>query len=214
MTTYWLWLGGSLWSHPIDLFCNIIVIIFLEILLFVFVFFYFFDCHNLSTAQSKKEISISPCRKLRDEYDKLEGALRRLGVDPEAVVRDAEEADEEDFDEDDDLGGPSRSMVGSSSGTLGRRGKRKRKVQHQIQVRQDRDLSLLAELDPLQQQQNNNNNNNNSNNGNVRGSTAVMPADHLGRMRHLDILEEVRKRKKCFLYFSWNFVYCVFFGLI
>ena len=25
-------------------------------------------------------------RKLRDEYDKLEGALRKLGVDPEAVV--------------------------------------------------------------------------------------------------------------------------------
>lgn len=29
---------------------------------------------------------ISRHRKLRDEYDKLEGALRRLGVDPEAVV--------------------------------------------------------------------------------------------------------------------------------
>ena len=29
---------------------------------------------------------ISSCRKLRDEYDKLEGALRKLGVDPESVV--------------------------------------------------------------------------------------------------------------------------------
>ena len=33
-------------------------------------------------------------RKLRDEYDKLEGALKKLGVDPECVV--TEEDDEED----------------------------------------------------------------------------------------------------------------------
>ena len=26
------------------------------------------------------------CRKLRDEYDKLEGALRKLGVDPDTIV--------------------------------------------------------------------------------------------------------------------------------
>ena len=34
------------------------------------------------------------CRKLRDEYDKLEGALKKLGVDPECVV--TEEDEEED----------------------------------------------------------------------------------------------------------------------
>ena len=33
-------------------------------------------------------------RKLRDEYDKLEGALKKLGVDPECVV--TEEDEEED----------------------------------------------------------------------------------------------------------------------
>ena len=29
---------------------------------------------------------IEYCRKLRDEYDKLEGALRKLGVDPDTIV--------------------------------------------------------------------------------------------------------------------------------
>ena len=38
--------------------------------------------------------TVPPCRKLRDEYDKLEGALKKLGVDPECVV--TEEDEEED----------------------------------------------------------------------------------------------------------------------
>ena len=55
----------------------------------------------------------SPFRKLRDEYDKLEGALRKLGVDPEAVVAGSNAStaaaavgrgrdDEDDVDGDDE----------------------------------------------------------------------------------------------------------------
>ncbi len=42
-------------------------------------------------------------RKLRDEYDKLEGALRKLGVDPELVVG-GHAAPVAHVDEDDDFG--------------------------------------------------------------------------------------------------------------
>ena len=38
-------------------------------------------------------------RKLRDEYDKLEGALRKLGVDPETLVGDGGGGDDDDEDE-------------------------------------------------------------------------------------------------------------------
>ena len=42
------------------------------------------------------------CRKLREEYDKLEGALKKLGVDPECVVTEEEDGynAESDLEED------------------------------------------------------------------------------------------------------------------
>ena len=55
-------------------------------------------------------ISPSCFRKLREEYDKLEGALKKLGVDPECVVTEEEdgynaESDlEEDTEQDCDRG--------------------------------------------------------------------------------------------------------------
>jgi hypothetical protein len=52
-------------------------------------------------------VNLHPFRKLRDEYDKLEGALRRLGVDPESVVgvgggRGGEDDDEDVDDQEDE----------------------------------------------------------------------------------------------------------------
>ena len=56
-------------------------------------------------------LSLVSCfRKLREEYDKLEGALKKLGVDPECVVTEEEdgynaESDlEEDTEQDCDRG--------------------------------------------------------------------------------------------------------------
>jgi hypothetical protein len=41
-------------------------------------------------------------RKLRDEYDKLEGALKKLGVDPECVVTEEEDGYNAESDLEDD----------------------------------------------------------------------------------------------------------------
>ena len=43
-------------------------------------------------------------RKLRDEYDKLEGALKKLGVDPDCVVTEEEEEEEDGYNVESDLG--------------------------------------------------------------------------------------------------------------
>ena len=41
-------------------------------------------------------------RKLREEYDKLEGALKKLGVDPECVVTEEEDGYNAESDMEDD----------------------------------------------------------------------------------------------------------------
>ena len=42
------------------------------------------------------------CRKLREEYDKLEGALKKLGVDPDCVVTEEEDGYNAESDLEDD----------------------------------------------------------------------------------------------------------------
>ncbi|XP_059098803.1 uncharacterized protein LOC131892947 isoform X2 [Tigriopus californicus] len=104
--------------------------------------------------------------KLRDEYDKLEGALRKLGVDPESIVnvddQDDEDGEEEgvyDDDEDEDERGQ------NSNGSLSHHPQLHGSSRQHQQV----DDLLLDELDPLSSLQN---------------RTARL-------RRHLDILEEV-----------------------
>ena len=134
--------------------------------------------------------SLSPHRKLRDEYDKLEGALRKLGVDPEAVVAaDRVPTDEDDLDdayddeEDEDdyrhsrrhyhhpqrqaevRAHPSSSSALMSASLSG-------DVTGGVTVE-----DLLGDLDPL---------------ASNRTVVALATGDPL-RGRHLDILEEVDK---------------------
>ena len=59
--------------------------------------------HAGKTKSADYSIFTSLSRKLRDEYDKLEGALKKLGVDPDCVVTEEEdgynaESDLEDSD--------------------------------------------------------------------------------------------------------------------
>ena len=50
----------------------------------------------------QQSLYLSLFRKLRDEYDKLEGALKKLGVDPECVVTEEEDGYNAESDLEDD----------------------------------------------------------------------------------------------------------------
>ena len=112
-------------------------------------------------------------RKLRDEYDKLEGALRKLGVDPESVVgaqgdddddEGEDEGDEDNlYEEDDDEDFHGRGHRGGGGGA--------HTLQSQISSQGAVEDLLLDDLDPLS----------------LQNRTARL-------RRHLDILEEVGER--------------------
>ena len=125
-------------------------------------------------------------RKLRDEYDKLEGALRKLGVDPEAVVSGAgiglrsapvAVADNEE-EENDDFGDDEDDYMELGGGTLRR------------PPRVALEPLTLDYADSAQ-------------NFEVNESSSSEQAHHHhhhqqqpNRHRHLDILEEVGKEKR------------------
>ena len=125
-------------------------------------------------------------RKLRDEYDKLEGALRQLGVDPEAVVsgaaiglRSAPVVVADDDDEDDDFGDDDEDDyddmdLGGGGGTLRR------------PPRVALEPLTLDYADPIQNLE-----------VNESGSSeqAHLHHHHQQTRRHLDILEEVGKHE-------------------
>ena len=120
-------------------------------------------------------------RKLRDEYDKLEGALRKLGVDPETVVSGAAIglrsapvalADEEDDDFADDDEEEEDEYAELGGGTLRRRPPRAALEPLTLEYADD------AEADES-------------------GSSFEQSHHHQqqNRHRHLDILEEVGKHE-------------------
>lgn len=132
-------------------------------------------CHNMASITTSSDDDIDPelreginnIMKLRDEYDKLEGALRKLGVDPESVVgaqgdehegEDEAEADEDNlYEEEDDDDFHGRGHVQGHS------------LQSQMAQQGVVEDLLLDDLDPLS----------------LQNRTARL-------RRHLDILEEVR----------------------
>ena len=118
-------------------------------------------------------------RKLRDEYDKLEGALRKLGVDPDTIVGNHHAgggvalASSDEFDNDIDAASSKVRM------------KRPTSLINNTPPDLDSDL-CDRDLDPVF-------NvvavtSTNSNTTSVEDSLQPRP---VGRLRHLDILEEV-----------------------
>ena len=139
-------------------------------------------------------------RKLRDEYDKLEGALRKLGVDPESVVAgggpddyddeafgDDDEEEDEEEDESDSRrrrGQTSSNATSSSSAAEVRAAKHRQQlqqIQQQVQQQTNPASSGAVIVD--------------STTGNVIDLEDLDPLSLQNRTdrlrRHLDILEEV-----------------------
>ena len=57
---------------------------------------------NFNRLKPGRNFILTTFRKLRDEYDKLEGALKKLGVDPECVVTEEEDGYNAESDLEDD----------------------------------------------------------------------------------------------------------------